>query len=148
MLQELKILPEATISSILIAGLGALFGIVYFYEGLTLYWVHVIFESLMPSKNKSNVRRVFVHGTSMEPCIHNNTWIKIKMSKPERYHVGDIIMFRDKGLLRTLLGRRHIHRIIQIDNLIFTAKGDNRIRSAPYETQVPIKNIIAKIDVI
>jgi len=41
---------------------------------------------------------------------------------------------------------RYCHRIIDINNNLFTAKGDNREKSDKYEIDVPIENIEGKIE--
>ncbi|MEM4097283.1 MAG: hypothetical protein QXS81_01170 [Candidatus Micrarchaeaceae archaeon] len=38
-------LPTPTLSSLMIALLGMLFGLVYFYEGLTLWWVNPLIKT-------------------------------------------------------------------------------------------------------
>lgn len=76
-------------------------------------------------------------GNSMKPKYGFFSWVIIK-EQPE-YFVGDAISFVGKN------GFRFCHRIIKISNGFFTAKGDNRVISAGYETDVPIGNIIGKI---
>lgn len=76
-------------------------------------------------------------GNSMEPAMPFISFINIK--KQNSYAVGDIVAFRSNALLS------FCHRIVKIDNTVFTTKGDNRNVSNKYEIDVPIKNIQGKI---
>jgi len=83
--------------------------------------------------------KVIAIGSSMKPTKPFVSILTIK--KQKEYHVGDIVSFRGKGKL----WGRYCHRIVKIDNNVFTAKGDNRVISEKYETDVPIRNIIGKV---
>ena len=76
-------------------------------------------------------------GSSMKPSKPFISWVNIK--KQDRYQVGDIVGFRGKGKIG-----KYCHRIIKIDDKVFTTKGDNRVVIEDYEKDVPIKNIIGK----
>ncbi|MEM3245920.1 MAG: hypothetical protein QXN16_04080 [Candidatus Micrarchaeaceae archaeon] len=56
-LQGLKIFPGATLSSVLIAGLGVLFGVVYFSEGLTFWWGPLLIKRLKKLKNENKAKK-------------------------------------------------------------------------------------------
>jgi len=77
-------------------------------------------------------------GSSMKPAKPFISWVNIK--KQDKYKVGDIVGFKGKNC--SFL--KCCHRIIKIDDNVFTAKGDNRVVIADYEIDVPIKNIIGK----
>ena len=87
--------------------------------------------------------KIRVFGTSMEPIIRSGALLTIK--KSAHYEVGDIVCFRGKGLRSLLL--TYCHRIISVDRRrkTFTAKGDNRMESSPFETDVPLSHIQAKV---
>ena len=91
--------------------------------------------------------QIRVYGNSMEPIIKNRSLIELHPIKPSEVKVGDIVCFRDKGILRKLIGLRHVHRIISIDKEkgSFTTKGENRVTSGSYEIDVPINNIESKV---
>lgn len=82
-------------------------------------------------------------GDSMLPTI--KSYDKITFAAVEEYKIGDIILFKSK----TNFFREYAHRIVNMrydkKGTFFTAKGDNRNISREYETNVPIKNIIAKV---
>jgi len=77
-------------------------------------------------------------GSSMKPSKPFVSWINLK--KQDSYGVGDIVAFKSKGCLFV----KYCHRIIKIDDDVFTTKGDNRVIIEDYEKDVPIKNIIGK----
>jgi len=77
-------------------------------------------------------------GSSMKPAKPFIGWVNIK--KQDEYVVGDIVAFKAKG---KLFGK-YCHRIIKIDDKVFTTKGDNRVLIEDWETDVPVKNIIGK----
>lgn len=84
----------------------------------------------------------------MLPTIKDGAWITLEKwdrQTPLELSVGDIVAFKDKGLRGLFM--RHVHRIVLLDErrLLFTAKGDNRNMSQPYETDVPIAHIEAKV---
>ena len=79
-----------------------------------------------------------VIGSSMEPAKPFISWVNIK--KQDKYQVGDIVGFKGKGCLFA----KYCHRIIKIDDKVFTTKGDNRVVIKEYEIDVPIKNILGK----
>jgi hypothetical protein len=61
------------------------------------------------------------------------------ISKKKNYKLGDIITFRGNDK------RIYSHRIISIDDIKITTKGDNREKSEDYETNIPLKNILGKV---
>lgn len=77
-------------------------------------------------------------GSSMKPAKPFISLVNIK--KQQQYQVGDVVAFKGKG---KLFGK-YCHRIIKIDDNVFTAKGDNRVVIEDYETDVPVRNIIGK----
>ncbi|MEM3202576.1 MAG: hypothetical protein QXS81_04950 [Candidatus Micrarchaeaceae archaeon] len=52
--EAIAALPTPTLSSLMIALLGMIFGAVYFYEGLTLWWVYPLLQLF---KNKHSKRK-------------------------------------------------------------------------------------------
>ena len=77
-------------------------------------------------------------GSSMKPAKPSIGWVNLK--KQDKYVVGDIVAFKGKG---KLFGK-YCHRIIKIDDSVFTTKGDNRVVIEEWEKDVPIKNILGK----
>ena len=78
-------------------------------------------------------------GNSMKPTRPFLSLANIK--KQSKYNVGDIVGFKSKG---GFFSPKFCHRIIKINDTVFTTKGDNRIVIEGYETDVPIENIIGK----
>ena len=74
----------------------------------------------------------------MKPTFPSISIINITIQ--EKYNVNDIIVFNNK------YGLKVCHRIIKIDNNVFTTKGDNRKISKKHETNLPIINIIGKVE--
>lgn len=87
-------------------------------------------------------------GNSMKPTLPFISFIIFK--KQEKYNIGDIVVFTGRN------GLRYCHRIVSITKHnywsitkdTFTAKGDNRLKNKWYETDVPINNIIGKLQPI
>lgn len=77
-------------------------------------------------------------GNSMKPEYPFFSIINIK--KQDEYHVGDVVAFKGKN------GLKYCHRIIKIDQEVFTTKGDNREQSKKSEIDVPVGNIYGRID--
>lgn len=77
-------------------------------------------------------------GSSMKPSKPFICWVNIK--KQNNYEVGDIVAFKGKDCFSA----KYCHRIIKINEDVFTTKGDNRVIIGEYEIDVPIKNIIGK----
>ena len=77
-------------------------------------------------------------GSSMKPAKPFIGWVNIK--KQDKYEVGDIVAFKAKDRLFS----KYCHRIIKINDNVFTTKGDNRVVIEDRETDVPLKNIIGK----
>ena len=77
-------------------------------------------------------------GSSMKPAKLFVGWVNLK--KQDKYQVGDIVAFKGKGKIFN----KYCHRIIKIDDKVFTTKGDNRVLIEEYEKDVPVKNIIGK----
>ena len=63
---------------------------------------------------------VTVNGESMQPTLYNGDIVRISCDK--EYKIGDIVLFkyRDEGDL--------LHRIISIENNVYSCKGDNALR--------------------
>lgn len=83
--------------------------------------------------------KVIAIGNSMKPTKPLISILTIK--KQDRYYVGDIVSFRGKNRLFA----RFCHRVVNIDDKVFTTKGDNRVVIEKYEKNVPIRNIIGKV---
>jgi hypothetical protein len=62
-----------------------------------------------------------------------------KYKKADSYKVGDIVLFRGNNK------RQYFHRIVSINESVFTTKGDNYKTSNSYETDVPIANIFGRV---
>lgn len=76
----------------------------------------------------------------MKPVLPLIALVDVKPQ--EKYEIGDIVLFFNNG---NILLPRYCHRIIHINEYLFTAKGDNRKKSDEYEIDVPVKNIEGKI---
>ena len=74
----------------------------------------------------------------MKPAKPFICWVNIK--KQDKYVVGDVVAFKAKNCISA----KYCHRIIKIDDNVFTTKGDNRVVIEDRETDVPLKNIIGK----
>jgi hypothetical protein len=72
-------------------------------------------------------------GNSMCPTMSFFGLVEIEVKT--QYFINDIVSFIGKN------HRGYCHRIVEIDTICFTTKGDNRNKSEEYEINVPIKNI-------
>ncbi|MEM3245850.1 MAG: hypothetical protein QXN16_03725 [Candidatus Micrarchaeaceae archaeon] len=58
-LEGLSIALVGNLNSLLLAGLGVLFGVVYFYEGLTLWWIYLLLQLFRDKHSKrKELRRI------------------------------------------------------------------------------------------
>ena len=91
-------------------------------------------------KRSDVMRRVLAVGNSMKPAYPIIGLYDLH--EQDKYVVGDVVLFRNNG--RSLFSV-YGHRIIRINEQVFTAKGDNRKKSDRFEIDVPVENIIGKI---
>lgn len=87
---------------------------------------------------------VWVYTGSMEPTIHEQSYIYTKDVKPEEIQVSDIITFVVEDPTSPINGQYNTHRVVRIVGDDYYTKGD----ANPAEDTVPThsKNIVAKYD--
>jgi len=74
------------------------------------------------------------------PSWHGIGFIKVqKLRNPISVQTRDIIIFKGSN------NKMYAHRIIKMENNIFTSKGDNFTESQPYEINLPVERIKYKV---
>ena len=79
------------------------------------------------------------HGSSMLPTFGKLNIIRIV--KKSNYVIGDIVSFKGNN------NKFYCHRIIEINNVLVSTKGDN-LDQQEYEKNIPIKNIDGLVTLI
>ncbi len=83
------------------------------FAGLVVVWI-----AFAPAKIGGQASYVMVNGISMEPNYHTGDLVIVR--KAQTYQIGDVVTYRDAKM-----GAYVIHRIIGIQQGMFTIKGDN-----------------------